>query len=304
MPGKVFISCGQRPPREENITDKVTELIKKNFDLDYFVAPKMQGVNDIDKIINELRSADYFLFIDFYRRDDKDWPVSLFAHQELALAHHLGFKEIIAFKEKAVTPQGIFKYVVAHPETFESEKELLKKVEKAVTKRNWTKDYSRNLVVTNITREGPFIYRDHTGAHDEYIWHAQVENRRIDAAAVNAVCVLDYIKFPDGEKRNCDDRSYLKWAFYQKGYQRTILPKDHGLLDIFAIHADELGIYLHSARDTPREPILRDNGEYELYYKVFSEGFPLLSFGVQVNYHYSSPTRGTWQNFTEAKLIK
>jgi len=304
MPGKVFISCGQRLPREKNVAKKVGELLKEKVNLNYYLAFKIQGLNDIMKITEELRSSDYYLFIDFYRKDEKDLPCSLFTHQELALAHHLGFKDVIAFQEKGAPLEGFLRYVQANPETFENEEELLEKVEKAVTERNWTKNYSRNLVVTNITRAGPIQYGDHTGTHVEYIWHARVENHRPDAAAVNAVCVLDYIKFPNGEKRNCDDRSCLKWAL-QQGYQRTILPKDYGLIDIFAIHTDKPGIYLHSARDMIlREPILRDDCEYELYYKVFSEGFPLLSFGVQVNYHYSSPTRGTWQNFTEAKLIK
>lgn len=180
---------------------------------------------------------------------------------------------------------------------------LLEKIEKAVEERHWTNDYSRNLVVTNVKQVGPVLYSDHTGSHVEFIWHAKIENHRSDAAAVNAVCVLDSIKFPNGEKRNSDDRSYLKWA-YQKGYQRTILPEDHGLIDIFATRSNTNGIYLHSARDiTKRQSILWDSGVYELYYKVFSEGFPLLSFGVRVNYQCSSPNGVTLENFTKAKLI-
>ena len=301
MPGKVFISCAQRIPREKNITDKVKELLKK-LKFDYFVAFEMQGVNDIDKIINELRSSDYYLFIDFYRRDDKVWPISLFAHQELALAHHLGFKEIIAFKEKGVPSEGIFKYVVAHPETFENEDELLKKIEEVVGNRRWTRSYSRNLIVADIFYQGSLLqYADHTGDHFEHIWHAKIENRRPDVAAVNTVCILDCIMFPDGKKKDCDDRSYLKWAG-QIGYQRTILPEDHGVIDIFAVRADEPGVYLHSARDvTPRTPVIKgEKGNYKFCYKVFSEGFPLLSFVVDVKYQYTSPTQAGWGNVTKA----
>ncbi len=306
MSGKVFISCGQRPPRgksitdEKSITDKVKKLLKK-LKLDYFVAFEMQGVNDIDKIINELRSSDYYLFIDFYRRDDKVWPISLFAHQELALAHHLGFKEIIAFKEKGVPSEGIFKYVVAHPETFENEKELLKKIEEAVKKRNWTRSYSRNLIVQEIfpNPKNPWQYKDDTELSSDYIWHANIKNRRPDVAAVNTVCILDYIEFPNGKQKPCDDRSYLKWAGHQREYQRTILPEDYGILDIFAVRADQTGIYLHSNRDvTPRTPIIAaSSGNYRLCYKVFSVGFPLLSFVVHVNYQHSSPNR------TRAELV-
>lgn len=59
MPGKVFISCGQRPPREKNIAEKVGELLKEKFKLDYYLAFKIQGLNDIMKITEELRSSDY-----------------------------------------------------------------------------------------------------------------------------------------------------------------------------------------------------------------------------------------------------
>lgn len=299
MSGKVFISCGQRPPREKSITDKVKELLKK-LKLDYFVAFEMQGVNDIDKIINELRSSDYYLFIDFYRRDDKVWPISLFAHQELALAHHLGFKEIIAFKEKGVPSEGIFKYVVAHPETFENEGELLRKIEELVGNRGWTRNYSRNLIIQEIfpNPKNPWQYKDDTGLSSDYIWHANIENHRPDVAAVNTVCILDYIEFPNGKEENCDDRSYLKWAGHQREYQRTILPEDYGVIDIFAVRADQTGIYLHSNRDvTPRTPIIGEDGKHKFCYKVFSEGFPLLSFVVEVNYQHSSP------NLTRAELV-
>jgi len=300
MSGKVFISCGQRPPREKSIADKVGELLKQKFNLDYYLAYKIQGLNDIMKITEELRSSDYYLFIDFCRRDKEDLPCSLFTHQELALAHHLGFKEIIAFQEKGAPLEGFLRYIQANPEPFESEDELLKKIEELVKERGWTSNYSRNLIVRQIfpNPKNPWQYGDQTGPSSDYIWHAEIENRRPDVAAVNTVCILDYIEFPNGKKKHCDDRSYLKWAG-QIGYQRTILPEDYGTLDIFAVRADQTGIYLHSARDvTPRTPIIAaSSGNYRLCYKVFSEGFPLLSFVVKVNYQHSSP------NLTRAKLV-
>ncbi len=302
MSGKVFISCGQRPLREKCIADKVGELLKQKFNLDYYLAYKIQGLNDIMKITEELRSSDYYLFIDFYRKDKEDLPCSLFTHQELALAHHLGFKEIIAFQEKGAPLEGFLRYIQANPEPFENEDELLKKIEEAVGNRSWTRSYSRNLIVADVFYQGSLLqYADHTGDHFEHIWHAKIENRRPDVAAVDAVCILDYIRFPNGQKIDCDDRSYLKWAG-QIGYQRTILPEDHGVIDIFAVRADEPGVYLHSARDvTPRTPIIKgEKGNYKFCYKVFSEGFPLLSFVVDVKYQYTSPTQAGWGNVTKA----
>ncbi len=300
MSGKVFISCGQRPPREKSTADKVGELLKQKFNLDYYLAFKIQGLDDIMKITEELKTSDYYLFIDFRRRDKKkDLPCSLFTHQELALAHHLGFKEIIAFQEKGAPSEGFLKYILANPEPFKNEDELLRKIEELVDERKWTRNYSRNLIVQIFPNpKNPWQYADRTGSSSDYIWHANIENRRPDVAAVNTVCILDYIEFPNGKKENCDDRSYLKWAG-QIEYQRTILPEDYGTLDIFAVRADQTGIYLHSTRDvTPRTPIIAaSSGNYRLCYKVFSEGFPLLSFVVEVNYQHSSP------NLTRAELV-
>ncbi len=42
MSGKVFISCGQRPPREKSTADKVGKLLKQKFNLDYYLAFKIQ----------------------------------------------------------------------------------------------------------------------------------------------------------------------------------------------------------------------------------------------------------------------
>ncbi len=252
------------------------------------------------KIIEELKSSDYYLFIDFYRRDKEDLPCSLFTHQELALAHHLGFKEIIAFQEKGAPLEGFLKYILANPEPFQNEDELLRKIEELVDEHKWTRNYSRNLIVQKIfpNPKNPWQYADQTGSSFDYIWHVNIENRRPDVAAFNTVCTLDYIEFPDGKKVKCDDRSYLKWAGHQGEYQRTILPEDYGVIDIFAVRADQTGIYLHSARDvTPRRPIIGEDGKHKFCYKVFSEGFPLLSFVVEVNYQHSSP------NLTRAELV-
>jgi hypothetical protein len=308
MVGRVFISCGQGSPRERKIAEEVRELLKDKFKLEGYLAFKIQGLNDIMKITDELRASDYFLFIDFHRKKKNRLPCSLFSHQELALAHHLGFKDVIAFREKGTRLEGFLRYVQANPETFKDEKDLLSKVEKAVGDRGWTKSYSRNLILAGIevapkTSE-VYYYTDHIGTtHREYIWRAKIENRRPDSAAVNTVCVLESIEFSDGTKTESNDRNPLKWVGQIGAYQTIILPKDSAEVDIFAIHADEEGIYLHSALDLkPRTPILRKDGSYKLHYKVFSESFPLLSFCVEVNYRNSPRVGSDWKNLSEAKI--
>jgi hypothetical protein len=107
MTGKVFVSCGQRPPEETEAA--VRRLLRDEFDLIPYVASSVRSLGDITGITNELRSADYYLFIDFVRRKHRpyDYPMSLFTHQELALAHHLGFQEqVIALQQKGAPIEG------------------------------------------------------------------------------------------------------------------------------------------------------------------------------------------------------
>lgn len=244
------------------------------------------------------------MFIDFFRDPEKpqDIPCSLFSHQELALAYHVRFQEMIALQQKGAPREGFLNYVLSNPEPFNNETDLLRKIKCLVKERKWSPDYSRNLVIREIGFTDPLQYRDHTGASFERVWQVRVENKRPDVAAVYAVCILDFIKTNEGNRIESQDRSYLKWAG-QMGYDRTILPKDFGDIDLFAIRANEPGLYLHSSRDTPREPILKDNGDYELFFKLFSRGFPLVDFSVKVKLRWTSPRASEWKIISTAKLI-
>ena len=123
MTGKVFVSCGMHLPEEREAALRVRELLKSQFNLTAYVAITVQSFDDIMTITKELRSSDYYLFIDFKRQ-------SLFAHQELALAHHLGFGgNLIASRETgAGDPRGFQRYVLSNPALFNSTDELLKQV--------------------------------------------------------------------------------------------------------------------------------------------------------------------------------
>src|SRR5260370_25001055 len=257
-------------------------------------------------ITNELRTSDYYLFIDFLRRPSRpeDLAISLFTHQELALAHNLGFTDIIAFRQKGCPLDGFIKYVLSNPEPFDTGADLLDKIRQSVRAKGWSRDFSRNLVLSEIGFTGPVKYRDDTGIYIERTWLARVENRRPDVAAAGSVCILDYIiRQSDGKRIDSLDRSYLKCAG-QAAYERTILPKDHGDIDIFSIHADKPGIFLHSLADVPREAILDKDGVYTLFFKLFSQGFPLVEFAVEIDLKWTPPALPDWVLNSTAKLIR
>src|SRR3989304_10492068 len=111
MAGKVFLSCGQSLPAEKETALKIKEILEKEYGLKCYVAFKVQSLSDIMKITEELKNSDYYLFIDFIREINKPQgiPISIFTHQELAIAQHVRFENIIAFQQKDAPLQGFLK---------------------------------------------------------------------------------------------------------------------------------------------------------------------------------------------------
>lgn len=298
MPGRVFVSCGQRGKREKGIAGDVKKLLEDTFGLSAYLAFKVQSFDDIMTITKELKTADYYLLIDFLRKPSgsQDLPCSLFTHQEFALAHHLGFgSNMIALQEEGAPLEGFLKYVLSNPEPFKDRDDLLASISRLVEDKGWMPNYSRNLIVSGL-RFTDCYYTDHSGRGSAYqrVWQIKVENRRPDAAAVDTICILDSYKDAVGKAIFSKDRAFLKWGG-QAGYQRTILPKESGLVDIFAVRGDRKGLFLHSLRDTPREPILSDDGEYELSFKIFARDFPILQADVKLELN--------WQPFSPDKCV-
>ena len=307
MTAKVFISCGQRG-NERQIAEKVADILKNEFSLDSYLAFKVQSLADIMTITAELRSCDYYLFIDFKRKlrlfHAEDISISLFTHQELALAHNLGFQDMIAFCQKGIKREGFINYVLSNPESFENESELYDKIKSFVKRKGWSKDFSRNLILSDVNFSGWLNYSDHIGTFTEKVCKVRVHNKRSDMAAVRTLCSLNHIILPNGSRFDSPDRNYLKWA-WQIGYDKTILPKDFGEIDLFVIRVNEPGIFLHSLKDFERTPIVINNGRYEFFYKLFAEGFPIVDFSIKIDLQWESNTQSNpvyWNFKTVAEL--
>jgi hypothetical protein len=280
----VFLSCGQRS-RERKLAKKVEDLITSDeFGLSCYNADSRQTFDDVMSIVDHLSKADYYLFIDFKRRGKV--PISVFTHQEFALARACGITEMLGFREKGTPSRGIgvVEYVLAHPIQFERDN-LLELVRENIKRKKWTPTYSRNLVASQlITPVRPVNYADGLhGANEEMIWHVLIENRRKDRAALNTIAILDKVTNADGQSSR-PDRTYLKWAGLST-YQRTIFPEDSSRIDAFALRLKEPGVFLHSISDEPpRRPIITESGVYVLTYLLYADLFLPVRFEVELNY--------------------
>lgn len=297
MAAKVFVSCGQKSTDEIRIANGIKKLLKDKFALESYLAFKIQSFDDVMQITNELSACDYYLFIDF-GRERLAWSRkrrgSLFTHQELAIARHLGFSEIIALQQEKVVLEGFARYILSNPERFRGEADLLAKIEWLVKERGWNKTYSRNLIVSGLIKNPLTAYHDHSlvAPRNEIIWHCQILNRRNDKAAANTLTILKEVEDETGRSW-APDTTFLKWAFQLNDYQKTIFPMGEGRFDLLAVDANNPShVYLHSLLDTytptatgtlARQPIIDRLGFYKLTYQIFAENFPLLEFQIRLN---------------------
>jgi hypothetical protein len=282
----VFLSCGQRPGERE-LAREIQEMIEREFHLKCYNADSRQGFEDVMSITEHLARSDYYLFIDFKR--DGPVPVSIFTHQEFALARGWQIKEMLAFKEKGLPKYGMLSYVLAHPTEFERHT-LVERVREEIGKKGWNASYSRNLLAGRIeaSTATPYGYPNRE-THDEEIWRVFIENRRSDQAALDAIGILDSMESNGALTK--PDRTFLKWAG-QQAYQKTIFPQDDADIDAFAIRVDGSGVFLHSARDVyPRRAIITEPGCYKLRYFLYAHGFPPTDFTITLK--YAGPKRST-----------
>lgn len=305
MKSKVFISCGQANKEERDVADKVKSLIEsKGFEA--YVATQTQRLKDVnDAIISELKSSDYYIFIDFKREmlvdttkvakkaasspSQDEYRGSLFTHQELALAYVLDFPQSILLKEEGVKLEGIGAFLLSNAKLFTDKKEVVPIIEKELTDRKWDPQYTRHLKATRCEPSpNIFGYQDHAGKRLIRAWYIHIENRRMDLAARDTSVHLKEIQHPDGNKFPAGDNSEIKWAGHLTRYQMVIPPKGTRTIDAFVIDATEGSVYLNSSLDvTPRKPIIGSDspkGKYTLFYEVFADQFTVQSIVIEIDY--------------------
>jgi hypothetical protein len=288
----VFLSCGQRPGERE-LAREIQQMIEREFKpMKCYNADSRQGFEDVMSITEHLARSDYYLFIDF-KRDDSV-PISVFTHQEFALARAWQIEEMLAFQEKGLQEKGLSShgmlgYVLAHPTQFERAT-LVEQVRKEIARKDWNANYSRNLLADRIEASPAMRYGYPNGeVHGEEIWRVFIENRRIDQAAWNTIAILDSVTSNETVRK--PDRTFLKWAG-QQAYQKTVFPQDYGEIDAFAIRVDGSGVFLHSARDLYLlEAIITEPGFYKLKYLLYAPGFPSTDFTIA--FKYAGPQRST-----------
>jgi len=296
MKAKVFVSCGQSRRKEIDFADKLKSwLSSKGFNP--YVAKQSQSIQDVDsKIIDNLQKSDFYIFIDFRREAIKSkkhktiYRGSLFTNQELAIAYYLKFERVIFFQQSKVVLEGLLKYMLSNGTIFSNYNDLFEKIrekiEEKLSNKDWDISYTRHLICENLRWSSETNHTDHVGNNFPNCKALQIDirNNRDDISSFNTVARLDYIEC-DGNKIDSPDKTLLK-ATDQPGFNQVIWPKNHCTIDLLLIDkGNPNNLYLLSAKDSrPRKEIIGNQGVYNLYYSVVAEGFPLLSFVVNINH--------------------
>jgi hypothetical protein len=327
MAAKVFISCGQRESGDERrVAAELQRWFKEEKRFEAYAAYRVQSLDDAMTILGELETSDYFVFIDFRREclldlgcGDGETPQfrgfrgSVFSHQELALAHHLGFEHnVILLRHRDVIQEGFLAYIQGNPETFDTADEAICKVKHQVGEKNWSPAFSRHLVAVLGDKPGaPIWYGDHTTGgkpRQLYVWGVTIRNLRHDRSALNVTATLKaFSRIDTNQSIASPDNTWLKWAGHHRTYSMVIPPRDERSFDAFAAdagHPDRL--LLNSLLDIvepdpdtagfSRRPLTSDAGTYRLRYRIDSIGFPALEFEIELT------LRAAWGE-TNARLI-
>jgi hypothetical protein len=298
---RVFMSCGQRSQSDleavthENLSLATPELTiaKRIFDklwkLGYepYLALEQQTLQGVKEgIFENLRKAEYFLFIDFQREglfklgtinlESGEHRGSLFSNQELAIATFLEY-EVLAFQEKGVKKEdGIMKFVQANCKTFSNRNRLPNTVITEI-KKKWNPNWRNELFIEPIIHSDDNVLNPYEGMGKYF--HIAVTNRHKDKVARNCVSYVERIKNLKTNQTRVLEYVELKW----KGVTSvgvTIPPKSKRFLDAFHINHDapstaRLGLNVHVVDFSgyTNEYQISGTGNYEIDYVVFSDNF-------------------------------
>jgi hypothetical protein len=212
----IFISCGQtKGSREERIVLKIKAKLKNKYD-PYIASEEQTTKGLLDNIFNQIRTSEYFLFIDFKRRKSSGGDRSIYANQELAIAGFVDIDDIIAFQEKGLKPEGMQKAAMQlNPKVF-----LLTDDEKFVktvcdeVRSKWSPKWKNKLDITDIEMEDdvPKV----NGSFTKY-YQLRVCNLHRKKDATNCFGYIDSIY-------DLDKKSEIKTRLVEIKWEGTIIP--------------------------------------------------------------------------------
>lgn len=283
---RVFISCGQKYPKEITIGKSVEEYFAgRNFST-YFAAREHSSEALTGSIFRALRNSEYFVFIDFKRdeigeKNKKSEPLyrgSLFVNQEIAIATFLGLIGV-GFFEKSVKREGILNYHIYNAEYFEDGTEIIKKLDELT--KGWDPNSVNELDI--LISDSPLkdlTIRDNLQRplSDWYFLVIKNNNKHRHAFSVCGY-VTRIFNIDTGEELSIPTNE-LKWSAIGDISANIMADTSRELVAFYVKHGENKIEF--SQRDlltnSPRYPLPGlPAGKYLLSYSVISSNFETIS---------------------------
>lgn len=142
--GLIFIACGQLTAEEIELGGQVRNLLEE-YGIDVFLAEAANDLTDLNShIFKNLNDCTGFIAI-LHKRNklNGQYDTSVWINQEVAIAAYLRSqqsKEIpsLILYEDCAEKEGLIRYTIANPPTFNSNGEALSKIEKWIKSQNFS----------------------------------------------------------------------------------------------------------------------------------------------------------------------
>lgn len=292
MKAKVFISSGQKCEKERNTTKEISDYIKSKGFEPYVATRDQQSRDIVYNIFRNLEDAEYFIFVDFYRKEDM---YSLFSHQELAIWHYKlidadTFDESLFYCQEDVKVEvGIRAYMQNNPTIFNTHKRLLdlvkNDVKDRVDKGKWNPTSKNKLAIKVISSEGTRAMDMRNGQPSTW-YHAVVSNLNKKHIARDCAAYVTEVSKLVGDTYQPLKQQFemveLKWRSLVSG--RTQIPPNHQRgLDILHTYDSVpnmalLGFnpFIVDSTVIEHQYEIRDAGKYRISVELYSLNFPTV----------------------------
>jgi len=297
MGATIFLSCGQSHLwPDEKKTAKLIETGLRALGFSVFLAVAKDTIQNLNsELLEYLKNADYYLFINFQRESITNGNIrgSLYTNQELGMAYALGFdpSNMLLLSHEKVETAGLLGSMISNIDKFKNYDDVVQLAIASVERNHWTPDYSRKLSATQVAiNKNVDDWRDRYNnrqlRHERIAW-VEVSNRRPDIVAFNCVAHLTSIGNKLNSKLPLEDTFPIKcWGV--DGYHHTIWPNSSGRFDLFGIEAETNHVFMHTQCDITddsgcRTPIIKGTGQFILNYEIYADHFPITSFAIKLD---------------------
>lgn len=146
---RVFVSCGQRGG-ERAIGAEVRDRLRDKGFCPYLAIEAHSSSGLTEEVYRRLRTAEYFVFIDFRRErlgigPWRPFRGSLFSNQELAIASFLR-TDILPFQQRGIVREGILDQIQGNAIPFDMVSDLPEMVISHVETQGWNSQSRRELI--------------------------------------------------------------------------------------------------------------------------------------------------------------